>query len=448
VRVTQLLTMETTRARRAPHGPLSGSVETMKPSTLAVASLSRAVAKYSCRLHEHVGGRHSVTSALGVWLLLALTSDTVADGERGDLVNLLGMPLVDAKNLAATLLDSPHPQVCSATAAWTQASHETPALRRWLETLPNSLNRGPVPSQTEADTWAADNTDGLIDHFPLPISEDTLLVLASALATKVDWYQPFEVASVKSTPGGATSWPSDVTTVLRSPEDVRRYICRSEFSGAGDVAVHEASAEGLVVVSVAAGPHVSQAQVIAAAHKVALAAAAPRTQGAIPLERSLFDLELGRHPCWHLDERECRVTSTTGREERVEAYLPAWQAETDLDLTADRQLGVGSVLTGLSQLLVPDSGGSKGSAQQAAKASFSKTGFTAAAVTAFDLIATGPPPHTRNGVLRTATLLFGGPHAVVAVAIDSPRLDGGAELDGPWHGIPVFSAWVTEAVEA
>ena len=147
-----------------------------------------------------------------------------------------------------------------------------------------------MPSQTAADVWAADNTDGLIDHFPLPMSEDTLLVLASALATKVDWHQPFEVASVKSTPGGAASWPSDVT--------------------------------------------------------------------------------------------------------------------------------------------------------------FSKTGFTAAAVTAFGLIATGPPPQTRSGVVRTATLLFGGPHAVVAVAIDSPRLDGRAEPDGQWHGIPVFSAWVTEAVEA
>ena len=84
----------------------------MTPLTLATAGLSRALAKYACRLHEHAGGGHSVTSALGVWLLLALASDTVADGERSALVNLLGMPLDDAKNLAAALLDSPHAQVC------------------------------------------------------------------------------------------------------------------------------------------------------------------------------------------------------------------------------------------------------------------------------------------------------------------------------------------------
>lgn len=210
-------------------------------------------------------------------------------------------------------------------------------------------------------------------------------MLASALATKVDWRQPFELASVESTPGGAASWPSDVTTVLRSPAHVRRYICSSELSGAGDVAVHEARAEGLLVVSLAAGPDISQAQVIASAHRVACAAMAPWTSGLEPLERSLFDLELGSHPCWHLVESPGLVTSTTGREERVEAYLPAWQAETDLDLTTEPELGVGPVLSGLSRLLVPDPRGHLVEARQAAKASFSQKGFTAAAVTAFGL---------------------------------------------------------------
>jgi hypothetical protein len=408
----------------------------MTPSTIAIAGLSRALAKYACRLHEQTGGGHSVTSALGVWLLLALASDTVADGDRADLVDLLGMPLDEAKNLATALLDSPHPQVSSAIAAWTRPSHETPALRTWIETLPSSLTRGPVPSQAEADAWAADRTDGLIDRFPLAVTEDTLLVLASALATKVDWEAPFEPASVESTPGGATSWPSNVTTVLRSPAHVRRYILSAEFCDAGDVAVHEARAEGLLVVSLAAGPDVSQAHVIAAAHRVACAAMDPWTSGLEPLERSLFDLELGSHPCWHLVEGPGLVTSTTGREERVEAYLPAWQAETNLDLATEPDLGVGPVLSGLSQL-VPDPRGHLVEARQAAKASFSQTGFTAAAVTAFMMRATGAQAELREGVVRTATLHFGGPHAVVAVALDSPQFGGGAKVpDGKWHGIP------------
>jgi hypothetical protein len=59
----------------------------------------------------------------------------------------------------------------------------------------------------------------------------------------------------------------------------------------------------------------------------------------------------------------------------------------------------------------------------------------------------GRPAEPREGVVRTATLLFGGPHAVVAVAIDSPQFGDGAKVTGQWNGIPVFSAWVTEAVE-
>lgn len=431
-----------------PHGAVSGNVGAMTPSTTAIAGLSQALTGCACRLHEHAGGGHSVTSALGVWLLLALASDTVADGDRADLVNHLGMPLDEAKSLAAALLESPHPQVSSAIAAWTRATHETPGLRTWIQTLPSSLNRGPVPSQTQADTWAADNTDGLIERFPLSIDADTLLVLASALATKVDWWQPFELASVESTPGGAASWPSNVTTVLRSPAHVRRYIFNAESSGAGDVAVHEARAEGLLVVSLAAGPDVSQANVLAVAHQVAFAATAPRAAGVEPVVRSLFDLELGSQPCWHLSEGPGLVTSTTGREERVEAYLPAWQAETDLDLTTEPRLGVGSVLSGLSRLLVKDPRGSVMEARQAATASFSRTGFTAAAVTAFGVRLSGLPAEPHEGVVRTATLHFGGPHAVVAVAIDSGIPDGVGVPHGQWHRIPVFSAWVTAAVEA
>ena len=43
----------------------------------------------------------------------------------------------------------------------------------------------------------------------------------------------------------------------------------------------------------------------------------------------------------------------------------------------------------------------------------------------------------RSGLLRTAMLRFGHPYAVVAVA------QGG----GPWDGVPVFSAWITDPEE-
>ena len=47
---------------------------------------------------------------------------------------------------------------------------------------------------------------------------------------------------------------------------------------------------------------------------------------------------------------------------------------------------------------------------------------------------------TRGGQRRVAELRFGHPYAVVAVTSDA--------AGGPWQGVPVFSAWITEPVDA
>lgn len=50
---------------------------------------------------------------------------------------------------------------------------------------------------------------------------------------------------------------------------------------------------------------------------------------------------------------------------------------------------------------------------------------------------------------RTAELRFGHPFAVVAVASDTRWDPATNELrSGPWHGVPVFSAWLTEPDDA
>jgi hypothetical protein len=74
-------------------------------------------------------------------------------------------------------------------------------------------------------------------------------------------------------------------------------------------------------------------------------------------------------------------------------------------------------------------------------ARFSRTGFEAAAVSAM----TARSVMRSQSKRRVAELRFGHPYAVVAVA------DGGAESEteaGPWHGVPVFSAWVSEPEDA
>jgi hypothetical protein len=75
-------------------------------------------------------------------------------------------------------------------------------------------------------------------------------------------------------------------------------------------------------------------------------------------------------------------------------------------------------------------------AKQTAVASYSKTGFKAAAVTAIGMRAAGMPSF-HEVLVRRVEMRFNRPYAVLACA---------ARDDGPsaWRGVPVFSAWITE----
>ena len=71
-------------------------------------------------------------------------------------------------------------------------------------------------------------------------------------------------------------------------------------------------------------------------------------------------------------------------------------------------------------------------------ARYSRTGFEAAAVSAIGVaLAFRVPGQRREVVLR-----FGHPYAVVAVTTDRTA------AASPWHGLPVFSAWVSEPEDA
>ena len=75
-------------------------------------------------------------------------------------------------------------------------------------------------------------------------------------------------------------------------------------------------------------------------------------------------------------------------------------------------------------------------------------GFEAGAVTALAVAASAVI--TRPGVRRTAELRFGHPFAVVAVAAgDAQPQDSDRPVPpSPWHGLPVFSAWVADPEDA
>ena len=75
-----------------------------------------------------------------------------------------------------------------------------------------------------------------------------------------------------------------------------------------------------------------------------------------------------------------------------------------------------------------------------AMARYGRYGFEAAAVSGFGMADSAPS----EGIARIAELRFGHPYAVVAVATDTRPGADGRLVPGPWHGVPVFSGWVSE----
>jgi hypothetical protein len=61
------------------------------------------------------------------------------------------------------------------------------ALSRWLASLPATVETGALTGQAALDDWARRTTAGLIEKFPVELTDQTLLMLGTALATKISW---------------------------------------------------------------------------------------------------------------------------------------------------------------------------------------------------------------------------------------------------------------------
>ena len=419
-------------------------------TVIPMSEVATAVSRYADRFHRACGTSHHVASPLGAWLLLALCASASSGTTREELAEALGMDADAAAAVAARLLDHPHPLVRSAAAVWSRPIGDVGALARWIAGLSPAVTHGDMPAQAELDDWARDHTYGLIEKFPVAVTAETVVLLATALATKVSWQLPFD--AVPAAELGPSPWAGTVERVLRTPDQYGHQQFIASTAAAGDVAVHTArsqpdedDAKGhyqpLLVTSVIGAPDVPPATMLAEAHRIACAVAVHD-----PVDtRSLFDLPLGDGPLWTIDEAPAMTNAPDGRDERCVAVLPAWTARSEHDLTV-ADVGMLPAARALARLLGLNE--FQYEAKQAAVATYDRTGFEAAAVTAMD-VALGAAMVPRRGLRRTATLRFGHPYAVVAVTThQSPEDRFGQPRTAPWHGLPVFSAWITEPTSA
>ena len=155
------------------------------------------------------GDRHHVASPLGSWLLLALCGQACTGDAAPELARLLGCDIETAAQTAAALLTHPHPLVTAAAAAWHRPGFMTDALSGWQAGLPAAVETGELRGQAYLDDWAGRRTLGMIRRFPVKLTPDIAVLLATALATRVSWAQPFDLAPASDL-GPASPWTAQL----------------------------------------------------------------------------------------------------------------------------------------------------------------------------------------------------------------------------------------------
>ncbi|MEZ0446795.1 serpin family protein [Cellulomonas sp. ICMP 17802] len=376
---------------------------------------------------------HGTASPLGLWLLLALVAPLADGPARAELEDVLGTDADDAARRAGELVAGPHPAVASALAVWAQqALLDRDRFDAWAAALPPAAEAGPVPSRADADRWVAAHTNDLVRSFPVRVDAATALVLVSALATRVSWLEPFDEVGAARLGG---EFGARVTTALQaSPGRHESYLAQTQAAGLVGVQV-AGSSDGLRVFSVIAAPEVAPADVHGAAGEIA--------QG-LARRASLFDVPLGPGHAWEVTEAAEQGHGGPALRESVGAVLPAWDAESSLDLAGAE--GMAAAFATLGRLLRPEYRPGRFQARQVTVAAFSREGFEAASVTAVAMRA-GSAPEPVVVRHRRATIRFQRPYAVLAVATgsvpDVARGWGSVDLGVPaWEGVPVFGAWV------
>lgn len=412
-----------------------------------------ALGDYASRFHT--GNAHEAASPLGAWMLLAIMAPLTDGGTRAELERTLGCSADEAREFVAELLDHPHPIINAAAAAWLDPRAECDVVAAWRTTLARAIETGRIPTQAAADAWADRHTSGAIKQFPLTVTPLTILMVASALAVKAKWEEPYPTADASQL--GITAWRRDgreVREVIFAEEPGAQVIATTE--AAGDVGVlMSRSIEGLLVVSVIAAPDVATASAVRAAHEVAALAARLPSPAKF---RSLYDMPLGKGHAWHITERREKERAPAADRQHAQVYIPAWRTPAKTNSLLDPPArGFEPIIEALRQSLPPIPEGYEFEAAQTAVAEFNKSGFSAAAVSAFAVKCTsamgGGPLLMQTIRVREAIVRFARPFAVVAVATTPQTRQSWVKTalrppgPTPWRGLPIFSAWITEPCE-
>ncbi|MQY35015.1 hypothetical protein SRB17_29870 [Streptomyces sp. RB17] len=352
----------------------------------------------------------TVTSAAGVWPLLAFLADGAAGPARVELSEALGLPADQAAGAARELLAALR-SVSGLDAALGLWTHQALTLREeWRGGLPAGtygvFGDDLVTAQERLDAWAAERTGGLVERMPVTLTREARLVLASALALRTTWRQPFTELPLRP---GSGPWQGRTLRGLH-----RRSVRPDRVGVAGTpdgfvTALTVPGDNGIDVHLVLGEEHMTPGQVLTAGVGI-VARALPLTGGgSLPHGHVGPGLYVEQQPAVEPEPLMLDVR-TVAYEVRADHDLLALAGLFGLTAATDDRVGH---FPGVS-----DHPLAVGEARQSAVAQFGALGFRAAAVTAIAQRYGSAPPRYRyeSTVVRA---VFDRPFGFLAVDRES-----------------------------
>ncbi|MFI8263138.1 serpin family protein [Streptomyces sp. NPDC085665] len=369
----------------------------------------RAVNRLTTRwVRQAVTGEEgTVLTAAGIWPLLAFLAGGAGGPARTELAETLGIPAESATAAARELLGglAGVRGLRAATGLWTHA--DLPLHEAWRSGLPDgarsTLTGDEDTDRAALDAWTADRTGGLIGRLPVLLEEETPLLLASALALRLKWAEPFRELPCRHARGPwqgrmlrglyrTASTPDLVRVTAGGTTDT---VTTLEVAGADEVDVHLVLGE----------PHTAPGDVLAAGLASVTGAAASVGAGSLTEERPGPGLTVhtvdayGPEPVLHIAAVAFTVRAEHDLLQRARLF--------GLEAASDEERGH---FPGIS----PKPSAVR-SARQCAVAAFTATGFEAAAVTAVAARRGGGPPPRPTCRARRAEVSFDRPFGFLAV---------------------------------
>ncbi|MFC9894304.1 serpin family protein [Nocardia sp. NPDC127579] len=184
-----------------------------------------------------------VLSGVGVWPLLAILADAAEGPARAELARVIGVPVTAARESALELLEVLATSSSTAAALGVWAKADLPLRADWAGNLPAGVVQR-LGGQNALDRWASAHTRGMIERFPLRITDATVLVLATALFAETAWRTPFQPAGLAPVAGpwaghrgvalSRHSADAGAAAILDGPAPVTRVV----VEGVDDLDVH------------------------------------------------------------------------------------------------------------------------------------------------------------------------------------------------------------------